>query len=157
MKYKYTSIALAIFAATTACAAPLEFPNLGFAIAPLDTSTSNPPAQALMMFLPAKDGFAPNVNVMIQPYPGPMADYIALTKKQFEQIKVKVLTEKSLSDKEWTCEYSGDFQGGPQLHWYARAILSSGKVYLVTATTKDSSWNEDSKILKACVDSLSIK
>ena len=143
-----------LFAAGSSARA-LDFPSMGFQIDPLETSPSSPPTQALMLFLPAESGFAPNVNVVIQPYGGTREDYIKLSKGQFDQMELKIISEKTPSDNEWICEYSGDLQGS-LLHWYARAILASGKVYLVTATSRDANWAAVSDPLKKCVDSFKI-
>ena len=158
MKHRYiTLLTLAcISTAGAAFASPLDFPKYGFKIDALDTPPGPTPAQAIMMFLPAKDGFAPNVNVVIQPYPGTMKEYIALTKGQFVQMKWKIISEKSLSETEWICEYSGDMQQAP-LHWYARAALKAGKVYLTTGTAKGADWESSGPALKKCVDSFMLE
>jgi hypothetical protein len=140
----------------TSWAAPLEFPKYGFQINALENSPADTPVQALIMFLPAKNGFAPNVNVNIQPYGGTVKDYISLSKKQFEQMKWKVLSEKEPSANEWLCEYSGDMQQS-SLHWYARAVLKSGKVYLITGTAREDDWADCSAELEKCVDSFALK
>ena len=53
------------------------------------------------MFLPVSDGFAPNVNVNIQPYPGSIKDYIGLSKGQFQKMKWNIVEEKQTGDTEW--------------------------------------------------------
>src|SRR5689334_20919211 len=63
----------------------LHFPLAGFSIAALEEPPGTSPQQALMMFLPATDSFAANVNVQIQPYSGSMEDYIALTLDQVKK------------------------------------------------------------------------
>ena len=45
----------------------LQFRGNGFSIAPLEGTSDEAPYQAIMMFLPASEAFAPNVNVQIQP------------------------------------------------------------------------------------------
>ncbi len=130
--------------------APLVFKNHGFSIAPLD-ETGKGAQQVLMMFLPASDGFAPNVNVQAQEYADTMEAYVALSKSQVEQMKLKVISDK-LADGVATMEYSGEVSGR-QLHWYVRAAKKGGTVYLVTATALESQWKNTSAKLKACVDS----
>ncbi len=129
----------------------LHFKVNGFAIAPLEGKTESIPYQALMMFLPASDGFAPNVNVQIQPFNGTIKDYANLSKKQFKSAKFTILSEE-ITQSTVVWEYSGMVQGRA-LHWYAKAELGKRKVYLVTATAKQSQWKNVSDKLKACVNS----
>jgi hypothetical protein len=159
MKHKYIAAVISFVLISAACsswAAPLDFPKYGFQIGALDATPGSVPTQAVMLFLPAKDGFAPNVNVMIQPYADTMKDYISLSKSQFDQMKMKVISEKSPSDNEWLVEYVGEYQQS-SLHWYARAALKQGKVYLVTGTSRASDWDIYKSDLKKCVDSFTLK
>ena len=104
-----------------------------------------------MMLLPPSDAFAPNVNVQIQPFTGTMKEYADLSEQQFNAASLVVLGEThTRTSVLW--EYSGMFRGR-KLHWYARAELGEGKVYLVTATATESQWSTVSAQLKACVDS----
>jgi hypothetical protein len=131
----------------------LVFPNNGFAIAPLDQPGKGT-NQALMMFLPAADGFAPNVNVQTQTYAGTLADYAALSAKQIKDLKLDVVSSKT--DKNVTMsEYSGGMQGR-KLHWYTKAMLKEGTIYLVTATALEDQWKGAADKLKACVDSFDL-
>ena len=131
----------------------LHFPATGFSIAPLEAPTEKSPQQVLMMFLPVSDGFAPNVNVQVQPYTGTIDDYLSLSLKQCESAGFKLSLQKTTGKSAAVFEYTGDFQGR-QLHWYARAEKSGSKVYLVTATATDEQWNKVASKLKVCVDSL---
>ena len=134
-------------------AATVRFPGYGFEIQALEEKASAAPAiQPLAMSLPARDGFAPNVNVVIQQHAGTFDDYVELTKRQFDQFKFKVLSEERIGQAEWKVEYSGPFQK-LTLHWYARAVAQDGKVFLVTATAKDSGWADVAAPLRAAVDS----
>ena len=130
----------------------LHFPVAGFTIAPLETPPGESAQQALMMFLPVTDGFAANVNVQIQPYPGSIDDYLALSLKQFKSGGFKVLQQKTPAKSVAVFEYTGEVQGRP-LHWYARAEKSAGSVYLITATATPPQWNKEAARLKSCVDS----
>lgn len=130
----------------------LSFPLAGFTIAPLDTSPGESTQQSLMMFLPATDGFAANVNVQIQTYSGTIDDYVALTLKQFKGMGIKLLEQKGPAKSVVVFEYTGEIQGRT-LHWYVRAEKSGSKVYLVTATATPSQWNSEAARLKSCVDS----
>jgi len=130
----------------------LHFPKTGFSIAPLEAPLSQAPQQALMMFLPSTDGFAPNVNVEIQPYAGTMDDYVALSLAQFKSAKMKVLHQKTYGKSVAVFEYTGEARG-QLLHWYAKAEKCAGRVYLVTATATQGQWSKVAAPLKACVDS----
>jgi hypothetical protein len=136
----------------------LALPQYGFQIDPLDTQASAVTTQALITFLPPSNGFAPNVNVQIQPYEKSMKEYIALSKKQFDQEGWKIISENMQGDSEWVVEYSGSYKGSALLHWYARVILNANtkKVYLATATAKEDDWNKVSPVLKKCADSFKI-
>lgn len=155
---------IAIFIACVLCVSQkahsdtLTLPQYGFEIDPLDTQASATTTQALITYLPADNGFAPNVNIQIQPYGEGMKDYIALSKKQFNQLNWKVISENTKGDSEWVVEYGGPFKDFT-LHWYARALLNvkEKKVYLATATAKEDNWSEVSSALKKCVDSFKIK
>lgn len=132
----------------------MHFKKNGFSIAPLEGKSDSTPYVVVMMFLPASEGFAPNVNVNIQPYTGTIKEYAALSRRQFAAAKYTVVREK-LSPTSAVWEYSGEAQGR-KLHWYAKAVRKEGKVYLVTATSTEAQWKTVSARLKACVDSLSV-
>src|ERR1700747_1880376 len=105
-----------------AAAATIELPLYGFQMDALDaTPDSSNPTTVIQTFLPATDGFAPNINVQIQPYTGPMKDYATTSKSQFEQMKWKVVSDQQPNDSEWTGEKTGTFHGS-DLHFYGVAI-----------------------------------
>lgn len=156
MKKPLQTLLAALALCVSASAAPISLPDYGFQIDPLDGNPGAASAQALITFLPPVDGFSPNVNVMIQPYPRTMADYIELSKGQFSQMGWTVVSEKNVSDTEWIAEYTGSMNGSP-LHWYARAVLSDGKVYLVTGTCAAASWDSVGDALKSSVGSFKLK
>jgi hypothetical protein len=121
-------------------AATIELPLYGFQIDALDAAPdAASPTTVIQTFLPATDGFAPNINVQIQPYTETIKDYATTSKSQFEQMKWKVVSDQQPNDSEWNVEYTGSFHGS-DLHFYARAVSANGKVYLITATAKDSQW-----------------
>jgi hypothetical protein len=127
----------------------LTLTDAGFSIAPLEG------AQQLSMVLPASGGFAANVNVQIQPYPGALDGYISLSQGQFRQAGLTVLNQRKEGPSEWVVEYAGQM-AGRSLHWYARAKLKPGKIYLATATASKEQWPSVSAKLKTCVDSLEV-
>jgi hypothetical protein len=156
------SLLLGIITLLSAAVAPstnantIELPSYGFQIDALDGTVGDAPVQALAMFLPAADGFAANINVQIQPYKGSMKDYIGLSKGQFAQMRWKIIAEQQPSENEWTVEYSGELQG-KELHFYARSVSKNGRVYVATATAKESQWRELEAKLRKNVDSLKLK
>jgi hypothetical protein len=157
MKMKQPIILLLVTLALSLPAADLTnrlyFAASGFSIAPLEVSPGEKTGQALMMFLPANNNFAGNVNVQIQPYSGTIEEYTALTLKQFKDAGVKVISQKKAGTSGVVVEYSGELQGRT-LHWYARAEKAVGHVYLATATAAEQEWPKQGSQLKACVDSL---
>ena len=138
-------------------AATIDLPLYGFQIDTLDaTPNASATTTALVLCLPASEGFGPNINIQIQPYTGTIKEYATLSKGQFEELKWKIISEKEIGDNEWSVEYTGTGQSG-ELHFYARAISKNGKVYLATATAKESQWPTISDTLREHVDSLKAK
>lgn len=105
------------------------------------------------MMLPPIDGFSGNANVQIQPFAGTLAEYVGLSQDQFKTMKLTVLAQRTLNRSVAIFEYSGQLQGR-SLHWYSRAELFEGKIYLATATALETQWTQESTRLKACIDSL---
>ena len=147
-----SAIILTASASRGQSAAPLHFPKSGFSIEPLEAPLGQAPQQALMMSLPSAGGYAPNVDVEIQPYAGTMDDYMAISLAQFKIAKMKVLHQKTYGKSVAVFEYTGEARGQP-LHWYAKAEKCAGRVYLVTAAAAQSQWSKVAGPLKACVDS----
>ena len=149
-------VALSLILAARAPAAEstnlLRFPVGRFSIAPLEGTPGESIQQPLIMCLPAKQGFAANVNVQVQPFGGGLEEYKDITMKQFKDRDLKVITAKLVGNSELLLEYSGQFQAH-ELHWYARALKSGEHVYLVTATGLEDQWAEQGTQLKHCVDS----
>ncbi|MEW4488992.1 hypothetical protein AB1L42_12975 [Thalassoglobus sp. JC818] len=129
----------------------MTFPVNGYSMTPLEAPVGETPYQSLIMFLAASEGFAPNVNVQIQPYPGTMQEYSDLSKGQFEQLNFQVLKE-NVNENMALWEYTGTTQS-KTLHWYTAAHKRDNKVYLVTATALESQWERAGEKLKKCVDS----
>jgi hypothetical protein len=110
--------------------------------------------QVAMFFLPASDQFAANVNVQKQSFPGPIDEYMRLSKEQFKLMGISLL-KSSVKGDEAVFEYEGEMQGRP-LHWLARAIKSGDSVYLVTATGLKSRWNQQKQELAKSVNSFKV-
>src|SRR5437667_4949030 len=130
----------------------LLFPVTGFSIQPLETAVGKVPQLALFMALPVSDGFAANVNVQIQPYSGTLDEYIALSEEQFKAAGWKVIQRSKQGQSAVVFEYVGEMQGRA-LHWYAKAVHATDRVYLVTATATETQWKREAVPLKECIDS----
>ncbi len=107
------------------------------------------------MALPVQNGFAGNVNVQMQPYTLTMSDYVALSRKQFKQIGLSLLSVQEEGDVAFL-EYEGALQGR-DLHWYAKAIKSGDYIYLVTATDSQKNWPKSRQKLISVVNSFKLK
>jgi hypothetical protein len=160
MKNPATIIRVAAIFSLAICsqlgAATIELPLYGFQIDAFDAAPdASAPTTVLQTLLPATEGFAPNIIVQIQPYTGTIKDYATLSRKQFEQMKWNVISDQQSGDNEWNVEYTGSLQGA-DLHFYARAVSTNGKVYLVTGTAKESQWKTVSDTLRKHVDSFKL-
>jgi len=153
MKTNYLLAALAFLFAFTAFADPIVLPQYGFQIDPLDLPSGDRPTQALSTFLPERNGFAPNVVVVIQPFSNAVDGFITLSKKQIDQIHGTIINQKKISSHEWSVEYTATMRK-ETYHLYARAILKNGKAYVATATARDADWPADAEILRHCVESM---
>jgi hypothetical protein len=146
------AVASAVPAALGQSDKALHFRAGGFSIAPLDSAPGDTLIQPLIMCLPARDGFAANVNVQIQPFKGKLEEYSSLTIAQLKTAGLTLLQYKTAGKSAVTYEYSGTMQGRV-LHYYQRAEKSGDSVYLTTATAPDDEWTELGPRLKFCVDS----
>jgi PsbP len=161
MKNTTRAICGAAFVSLAICsqsgAEAIELPLYGFQIDALDAAP-NPsnPTTVIQTFLPATEGFAPNIIVQIQPYAGTMKDYAALSRRQFEQMKWKVIADQQPNDNEWKVEYTGSVEGN-DLHFCARAVSANGKVYLITATANESQWTTVGDTLRKHLESFKTK
>lgn len=142
---------------TAALAGPIHLPEYGFSIESLATPRGEADVhQALMLFLPASDGFAPNVNVQLQRFGGSLQDYIALSQQQFEEGNLEVLHEE-IGAQSVIWEYRGQM-GSHHFHWYAKAMMGAqGDVYLATATALPQQWAQWGAVLKQKVNSLRLQ
>src|SRR5260370_8449551 len=109
------SIALLSSCATLfqAKAATIDLPLYGFQIDALDAAPdASAPATALEMFLTPTEGFAPNINVQIQPYTGTIKEYATLSKGQFDEWKWRVISNKETGDTPWNLNSTVTLQPG---------------------------------------------
>jgi hypothetical protein len=124
----------------------------GFSISALEQTSDAPVQQVVIMHLPPKDGFSPNVNVQVQVYAGTIKEFAEMTKAQMKQVNFTTLNEK-VAGSSMTMEFLGEVLGR-KMHFYSKAELGQGKVYLATGSALAANWDETSARLKACVDSL---
>lgn len=117
----------------------------GFEITP-------PPASYTTSFtLAPNNGFAANVNVQVQTYPGSLKEYDDLSSGQFASLGWTV-TAKTLDEKELRYDYNG-MMNGNHLRWHCRAIKDQNKVYLITATDLLANWDKNKDVLLHSVNS----
>lgn len=133
--------------------ARLEFKTHGFSIEALEES-SELPMQVVLMTLPRMDGFTPNINVQVQPYPGSVDEYVALTIAQCKQQNLTVVKTETRVNRA-VFEYTGEMQE-QQLHFYAIACKRGKKIILVTAAATQAQWPKVSKKLLRCAESLKL-
>jgi hypothetical protein len=134
--------------------AKAEFPKAGFSIVPLDIAPGKSPSQLVAtFFLPAEGGFAPNVNVLIFSGHENVKGFIDLTRKEFEQMKATIVSEKQPDAQTWVVEYRAQ-QNAMNIRFYAKAQMKGRHLHMATATCLEDKWDKLSAALKACVDSL---
>jgi hypothetical protein len=104
------------------------------------------------MSLPPTDGFAPNVNVIAQNYPGSLDDYIALSKQQTANAGWNWIKADKADDSTAIIEFASK-TANISLHYYAKVSRKGPEIILITATATEKQWAADSTQLKACVDS----
>ena len=136
--------------------ARLQFKTAGFSIQPLETQPGRFVYQPLIMLLPPSNGFASNVNIQVQPYPGTIDEYVAISKKQFVAAKFDLIREDRVGKESVLLEYAGELKGR-KMHWYAKAMSNGKAVYLATATTTETQWPKTADRLKECVHSFEIE
>ncbi len=156
MKHLLTGLGLFLAVSAFGKAETLRFPANGFTIDALeDTTDGSQPVTVVAMTLPASGGFAPNVNVSIQPFDKTLADYVKLSDSEFKQMQFKVISSKKIDDKTHVWEYSGK-TNNMLLHFYAKVVMKGKKAYLTTATATDPQWVFYADKLKGSVDSFKL-
>lgn len=108
-----------------------------------------------MHFMPPENGFAANINCMVQPYAGSLNAYDNLSTQQFKAMGLEVVMKRKQGNT-LTYEYKGN-QQNRDLHWYAKAHKTDDKMVLVTATMLAQDWETKGPTLKASVDSFTLK
>ena len=153
--HKILPLLVSVLFTSTIFANILDFPEAGFSINSIDAAPAIAGGKPLHMYLPPLNGYSANVSVLIQPYPGTMKQYLELTKSQFIQLGLSVVTSKSLGET-MILEYAGTMQG-KEFHFYAKAIKTENFVYLVTATDSKQNWSSNKAQLISAVDSFKLK
>lgn len=131
-----------------------EFNRYGFSIDELETTIKDENVFALSMSLPAKDGFAPNINVQVQHFREGMEKYMEISRTQFKQMGVKVLDIRIEGDIGYL-EYTNVVQG-MDMRFFAKVIKRGDTVYLATATVPEKRWLELSPLMVSRVESLTL-
>lgn len=86
------------------------FSNNQFEINAPSGSDASKASQPLLMSLPPKNGFSPNVNVQVQVFPGTLKKLLNITKSQIKSFGWE-LVESSIEGSKLTLEYRGSLQG----------------------------------------------
>lgn len=111
----------------------------------------------LHMFGPASDGFAPNLNVMVQP--AMTAQQLRdISSTQFVQIGLKVLREEpgKLQGRDTVLyEYAGQMQQR-DMHFLALGVCHADRTYLVTCTSLESQFAKLKAAFEAAVKSFKL-
>ena len=130
--------------------------DLGISIdVPVVKDSKNLTYSVAAFYLPAADNFAANVNLQKQGFTESADNYDKLTMKQIEQFNLTVIN-RVVNQNDLQYEYKGNMQGR-MLHFYARAIKSGPTIYLATATSLESQWEQQKLLLIKSVDSLVVK
>ncbi len=117
----------------------VSFPEYGFEVGRLPASSSPGQFFTIMMHLPPSDDFAPNVNVVIQPYEEDAKSYVELSKKQFKKVGWELIGEPSVHGNTAVLEYQRELNG-KELRHYAKAIWTGKQIFLATGTATQEQW-----------------
>lgn len=109
-------------------------------------------------FAPARNGFSPNLGVMVQNVTMTAEQYRDLSRNQFKQAHFTVISEtpKKVSGKDailW--EYEGK-AGEREMKWKGLAVMDADRVFLVTATAPKSEFDALAEEFNAALDSFSL-
>lgn len=127
-------------------AAGFSLPELpGLEAISMRMPTSTPPAE----------GFAPNINVQIQPHAGTMAEYADLSKQEMIRMGMTIHRLDVIGDT-MVIDYQGNVENR-SLRWYAKAILRNARVFLITATAASEQWDDVKADLCACIDGFQLE
>jgi hypothetical protein len=128
----------------------LVFKRNGFSIAPLDEPGKGV-CHVLIMMLPGSGsgGSPPSVTVETQQFMGTLEDHLALSRKRFESANFSILAQRRVGKDAYVIEFSMK----STLHHYTKAVMGTGKVYVVSGMATEEQWKDVSEKIMACVDS----
>lgn len=108
---------------------------------------------------PAKNGFSPNVNVLIQLEKSSPQQYLQTTLKELAQLHGKINSQKKMqvSGREaLLMDYQGTMSGR-DLHFLALAVFTDTRVYLVTCTATANDFTNRAAEFHKCLDSFQLQ
>jgi hypothetical protein len=134
--------------------------NFGFTIQPpAYTAPAGENGRVVAHFYgPAKDGFASNMNVLIQKGASTREKYLAENKKQFEAMGGTVSPEKLRTVNGWDAvelSIKGDFQGRA-LQWLSLGVITKDQTYVVTCTATEKTYAEVEKAFRTSLMSFNV-
>ena len=109
----------------------------------------------VMLFAPAEDKFAANVNVVVQQVALSRDGFRQLSLAQFRQAGFKVNADRDLTvfgKPAILWDYEGS-AGGRDLHWLALAVIDTDRVFLVTCTALKDAFPKYEQEFHTCVNS----
>lgn len=155
-KATFAVVTLAVISAfSSLAAAEAELPYYGWRLKDLEPLIKKAPSQAVVIMVGEPVKFHANINIMIQPFPGTMKDYMDLSRGEFQKLfekKWKVLWEKQNGENEWICESTGT-KGGEAYQFYSRAVKDEARIFLITATALQTQWGSLGEKMRRQVDS----
>jgi len=160
---RFAAVVIVPIAATCLCLGADEPPvknvytnqKVGVSIdVPVAAESAMPNYQVATFFLEARNGFAANVGIQRQKFPGDIQAYDKLSAQQIEKLELEMV-QRQVKDGQVLYEYKGTVKNR-MLHFYARAIKQGPHVFLVTATTLEKNWAQDKATLMQSVDSFKL-
>jgi hypothetical protein len=152
-------VALVLFTAQTKPAASLYTDtNYKFSMSPPNLGTSKTSATPVVFSGPAANGFAPNVNIIVQFVKTNRAAYLADAVGSMPSMGGKLVGTKELqvSGKDAAViEYRATL-AGKDLHFLAMFVVADDRVYLITCTALDESFKEAQPAFQAALDSFKV-
>lgn len=131
------------------------FSKSGYSVALLDAGPALTGGfESMKMFLPPQEGFASNINLQHQAFPGSLSEWVAESDAGAKKVGLKISNAK-LTNGVYTAEAVGKVPGiDMEFHFYFKAVKSANNVILATATIPTSRWDDEKDLLIPIVDSL---
>lgn len=108
---------------------------------------------------PAKDGFAPNVNVMIQPEKMSPEQYLQVSLKELSALHGKMNSHKKMNVSGHDALLM-DYQGttsGRDLHFLSLVVFTDTRMYRVTCTALADNFASHAAEFRKCLDSFQLQ